>query len=164
MPIQGIKQPEILNIDDDLRLVKFHKDFSFALKLYQDLETVWLVDGEKEIYDEALLERMYSYLESIGELYFIYYKIEGEYKPIGDVTFSKEYMPIVIGEKEFRGKGIRKKIISALINRAKDLGYDKIEVNEIYYFNNNSKKLFTSLGFKEHIKRDKGMGYILNLK
>lgn len=164
MPIKWIKQPDILNIDENLRLVKYHSDYSLALKWYQDLETVWLVDGDEEIYDETLLEKMYKYLDSVGELYFIEYKIEGEFKPIGDVTFSKTDLPIFIGEKGYRGKGIGKKVINTLINRAKEFGYPEIGVEKIYDFNSNSKKLFTSLGFKEYTKRNKGMEYILKLK
>ncbi|WP_197034506.1 GNAT family N-acetyltransferase [Streptobacillus canis] len=144
--------------------MKYHSDYSLALKWYQDLETVWLVDGDEEIYDEALLEKMYKYLDSVGELYFIEYKIEGEFKHIGDVIFSKTEFPIVIGEKGYRGKGIGKKVINTLINRAKEFVYPEIGVEEIYDFNSNSKKLFTSLGFKEYTKRNKGMGYILKLK
>ncbi len=36
-------------------------------------------------------------------------KYDGGYIPIGDVTFSQEDMPIVIGDKAYRGKGIGEK-------------------------------------------------------
>ena len=40
-------------------------------------------------------------------------------------------MPIVIGDKSYRGKGIGKKVICTLMERGKLLGYDKLFVNEI---------------------------------
>ena len=45
MPIPDVEQPNILPIDDALRLRKFDDHFDFAFDWYQDAETVWLVDG-----------------------------------------------------------------------------------------------------------------------
>jgi hypothetical protein len=36
MPIENINQPEIINIDSNLRLRKFDNKFSFAFEWYQD--------------------------------------------------------------------------------------------------------------------------------
>ena len=57
MPIPGIEQPEIIEIDDALRLRRFDGVFDFALEWYRDEETVWLVDGDHKLYDAALLRR-----------------------------------------------------------------------------------------------------------
>lgn len=43
------------------------------------------------------------------------------FKPVGDVTLWKDDMPIVIEDKNCRGKGIGKKVIGTLIERAKEL-------------------------------------------
>ena len=83
---------------------------------------------------------MYEYLNKQGELYFIEVLEKGAYRPIGDVCFWKDDMPIVIGEKTYRGKGIARKVIAALIERGKALGYDSLRVNEIYDFNIASRK------------------------
>ena len=45
MPIPNIEQPELIALDDTLRLRRFDDRFSFAFDWYQDPETVWLVDG-----------------------------------------------------------------------------------------------------------------------
>ena len=45
MAIQGIAQPELIQIDDALRLQKNDGVHDFALGWYQDEETVWLVGG-----------------------------------------------------------------------------------------------------------------------
>ena len=105
MAIEGIVQPEILIINDTLRLRKFDGIYDFAFEWYQDEETVYLVDGVRKKYSQETLKCMYEYLDKQGELYFIEV-LEGDtFKPIGDVTFWQMDMPIVIGDKAYRGKG-----------------------------------------------------------
>lgn len=164
MPIQGITQPEILNIDEKLRLRKFDGNYEFALTWYQDIQTVLLVDGRNLPYDMAELKCMYTYLDNCGELYFIEQKRGTLFYPIGDVTFWQEDMPIVIGEKQLRGTGIGKKVVGALIERGRALGYDTLKVDEIYDYNIGSQKLFTSMGFVAYEKTEKGSRYQLKLE
>lgn len=160
MPITGIEQPEILQIEDNLRLRKFDGIYDFAFDWYQDEETVYLVDGVRKKYSQETLKCMYEYLDKQGELYFIEV-LEGDiFKPIGDVTFWQEDMPIVIGDRSYRGKGIGRNVICALIQRGKDLGYDALRVNEIYDFNVASRKCFESLGFVAYEKTEKGNRFI----
>ena len=73
-------------------------------------------------------------------------------------------MPIVIGDPKYRRKGIGKKVISALAERGRELGYDKIYVREIYKFNLASQKCFESAGFKLYEETDGGYSYVLDLK
>lgn len=163
MAIQGIDQPTIIQIDDHLRLRKYDGKHRFALAWYQDTELVYLVDGDKVPYTTELLENMYSYLNDSGELYFIEILENGEYKPIGDVTFSQKDMPIVIGEACYRGKGIGRKVISALMDRGRSLGYTKLYVDEIYSYNEGSRRCFESLGFSAYEKTEKGSRYMIDL-
>ena len=90
-----------------------------------------MVDGKRDPYTIERLGGMYRYLNNAGELYFIEVLGNGTYKPIGDVTFWQEDMPIVIGDPAYRGKGIGRKVISALIERGKFLGFDQLAVGEI---------------------------------
>ncbi|NEW62157.1 GNAT family N-acetyltransferase [Granulicatella sp. zg-ZJ] len=163
MPIKDVVQPNIIQIDDVLRLRKFDGNFDFALEWYQDEETVWYVDGDRELYSKELLEKMYMYWNSVSEVYFIEVYTNGTYQPIGDVSFHQEDMPIVIGNKSYRGKGIGKKVIQTLIERAKTLGYDKLYIEEIYDFNVASQALYMSLGFKKKELVNKGWSYELIL-
>lgn len=101
MPILTIPQPEILPVDETLRLRKFDGCFDFAFDWYQDEETVYLVDGVRRAYSRETLENMYRYLDRHGELYFIEIEEHGTFRPIGDVTFWREDMPIVIGEPQY---------------------------------------------------------------
>ena len=164
MPIPGIKQPETIDIDNSLRLRRFDGVFDFALEWYTDEETVWLVDGDRKLYDEALLKRMYEWLDSHGELYFIEALEDGAFRPIGDVTFWREDMPIVIGEPTLRGKGIGRRVIAALIERGRELGYTELFVDEIYDWNEASRKCFESFGFEAYEKTEKGSRYRLKLQ
>lgn len=147
MPIPDIIQPDSLLIEDSLRLRKFDDCFDFAFDWYQDTETVYLVDGVRRPYSRETLANMYHYLDRKGELYFIEVLEEG-WKPIGDVTFWKEDMPIVIGDPAYRGKGIGRKVIAALVQRGRELGYDRLMVNEIYEYNTASRKCFEGAGFQ----------------
>ena len=157
MPISDVIQPEILQVDQEIRLRKYDGNFSFAYPWYQDEETVYLVDGKRNKYSMEKLKQMYTYLDACGELYFIEYLVDDTYIPIGDVTFWQEDMPIVIGDKAFRGKGVGRRVVSALVQRARELGYDTIYVDEIYDFNTASRKCFESVGFREfEIRRDSG--------
>ena len=161
--MQGIEQPEIIQIDNTLRLRKYDGVHDFALEWYQDEETVYLVDGKRDPYTMERLGGMYRYLNNAGELYFIEVLENGTYKPIGDVTFWQEDMPIVIGDPAYRGKGIGRKVISALIERGKSLRYDHLAVGEIYDWNEGSRRCFESVGFVAYEKLEKGSSYRLNL-
>ena len=119
MPIQGLEQPEIIAIEPTLRLRKFDGRYDFALKWYQDEDMVYMVDGVRRAYDMDRLTRMYTYLNQAGELYFIEVLESGSFRPIGDVTFWQDDMPIVIGEPHYRGKGIGRKVLSALVRRGR---------------------------------------------
>ena len=146
--MQGIEQPEIIQIDNTLRLRKYDGVHDFALEWYQDEETVYLVDGKRDPYTMERLGGMYRYLNNAGELYFIEALENGTYKPIGDVTFWQEDMPIVIGDRNYRGRKIGRRVVSALVKRGVALGYDHLEVGEIYDWNEGSRRCFESVGFK----------------
>lgn len=163
MPIPGIEQPQILPIDNTLRLRRFDDNFLFALDWYQDPQTVYLVDGVKTPYTTEKLERMYHYLDKQGELYFIELRTIGGWQPIGDVTFWQADMPIVIGDPACRGKGIGRRVITALADRARDLGYSEIYVNEIYDYNTGSRKCFEHAGFRVCAQQDGSVRLVLKL-
>jgi RimJ/RimL family protein N-acetyltransferase len=165
MAIRDNIQPELIQINETLRLRKYDGKFDFAYSWYQEEETVRLVDGiNAKAYDWDKLERMYTYLDNQGELYFIEVLEEGCYHPIGDVTFCKEDMPIVIGDGRYRGCKIGTLVINALIDRAKAIGYDTLYISEIYDYNIGSQALFEKAGFRKYQKTEQGYRYQLELK
>lgn len=161
--IAGQVQPDILEVNSNIRLRKFDGHFEFALAWYQNIETVYLVDGIKEPYDFIKLNRMYSYLNDRGELYFIEVLDGTEFLPIGDVAFWQNDMPIVIGDPLYRGHGIGKHVISRLVERGRELSYPALYVNEIYKYNIASQKAFESVGFRKFKETSSGFGFCYKL-
>lgn len=163
MPNKQVNEDEIIEIHDKLRLRRYDGEHGFAFEWYQDSNTVMFVDGHADPYNLIQLDRMYSYLNEHGELYFIEVLEDGHFKPIGDVTFSRDDMPIVIGEAKYRGRGIGKLVITSLIDRAKTQGYHQLAVREIYDWNIHSQALFESCGFKKESKTAQGYRYTIDL-
>ena len=163
MPIEGIEQPSIRPVGEGIRLRKYDDVNGFALAWYQDEDMVYLVDGVRRAYDEATLHRMYTYLNNQGELYWIEVEENGTWRPIGDVTFWQEDMPIVIGEAAYRGKGIGRRVIASLVQRGRELGYDRLRVEDIYDWNQGSRRCFESVGFRACKKTENGSSYELTL-
>ena len=163
MPIPNVIQPQLLPVAEGLRLRKFDDLFDFAFDWYQDEETVWLVDGVRRPYSRETLGNMYRYLDRQGELYFIEALEKDIWKPIGDVCFRQEDMPIVIGDGAYRGKGIGQKVVAALIARGRTLGYRRLMVAEIYAYNTASQHCFESSGFRILEKTEKGNRYYMDL-
>ena len=163
MAITGIEQPAFIQVDDGLRLRKYDGEHGFAFEWYQDEETVWLVDGTRTPYSHETLNAMYSYLNAHGELYFIEIEENGAYRPIGDVTFWQDDMPIVIGDRSLQGKKIGQRVIAALVNRGRELGYKELRVNEIYHYNTASRKCFEKAGFRVCGETEKGVSLKMEL-
>lgn len=156
-------QPDYIVIDEKIRLRKYDGIFDFAFQWYQDEETLCLVDGENVPYTMERIQEMYTYLDEHGELYFIEYLENDRFIPIGDVTFWQQDMPIVIGNKNYRRQGIGRKVVAALADRGRMLGYDFLYVNEIYEYNIGSRRCFESVGFEAYEKTEKGSRYRLRI-
>ncbi len=159
MAIQGVDQPDHIQISEDLRLRRYDGTADFAFGWYQDPELVYLVDGVRKPYDRETLYAMYTYLDQHGELYFIEARADGAYVPIGDVSFSETDLPIVIGAPEYRGRGVGRQVIRALMDRGRQLGYEALGVREIYDFNAASVRCFTACGFRPVERTEKGWRY-----
>ena len=144
-------QPEVLIIDKTLRLKKAQEtDIDDIIEWYQDLSILKYVDGlDATVYDRETVIKMFKYLRDIGEFYVIQIYECNFWKTIGDITLSPDTMPIVIGKEKYWGQGIGKKVITSLLNRAKELGYKKIRLKEIFNFNKRSYNLFSNCGFTE---------------
>ncbi|HFU4078522.1 TPA: GNAT family N-acetyltransferase [Streptococcus suis] len=163
MAITGIEQADILEIDKQVRLRRYDGQHDFAFEWHQDLELVWLVDGNKEPYTLDRLNRMYGYLATNGECYFIEILENGQFLPIGDVTLLRDDFAIAIGDKRYWNKGIGTKVLQRMVERARELGFVEILVEEIYDWNLGSRKLFEKCGFEVVEKTQKGWSYRLTL-
>ena len=153
MPICGITQPEIINIDETLRLRAYDGNFLTGLPWYQNKAVYYNSEGitdVSKIPDEKWVECMYTAFQNSGksEMYFIEVKKDDVFTPIVDVALQEENPPIVIGADEYRGIGIGKKVMTAIINRARKIGIKRFYDTLIFDYNIASQKLYESLGFK----------------
>ncbi len=128
----------------DLCLVKYFPAYKLTLSLYEDKETVKMVDNSETPYDLDQLERMYEYLNKNGNLFYIAYKNN----LVGDCAIFDDNMVALVVSKGYRGRKIGSKVLDRLITLAKekDMAYLKAE---IYDFNQVSKSLFKSHGFEK---------------
>lgn len=155
---------DYVNVNEELRLVKYdEKYYSIAEEWYKDKEILYYSEGKNvEAYDRKKVEKMYSYLSTEGELYFIQAKDKDGWVVIGDVSLLEDNMPIAIGDKAYWNKGVGRKAIKALIEKGKSEGRTTFRT-KIYYYNDRSKAMFKSLGFQLESKDDKEEIYVLNV-
>lgn len=165
MAFNDLIQPEIISVDENLRLISGKKDlWEKALPWYTNPKVLYYSEGITEgVYDMNVINRMYEALSNIGELYFIEVFEDNQWKTIGDATLSDKNMPIVIGHEGYWGRGFGSKIIKVLIERARVIGLSKITIPAIYVYNERSQNLFKSMGFNEINSNDKEKTYELLL-
>ena len=105
-----MEQPKLLEINKYLWLRKYDGYLDFALIWHQDLELVWLIDGDQECYSLDLLNRMYDYLSKNGECYFIEIFEDDQFIPIGDLTLFADDFAIAIGDRRYWKKDPERQI------------------------------------------------------
>lgn len=163
MPNPNSGEEELLFIDDKLRLRAYDGHFELAFDWYQDPDVIYLIDGGWEPYSLERIQRMYDYLSEQGQVYFIEVLEQGRWLAIGDVTFGQDDLPILIGSAAYRGRGIGRKVISALVEQGRSLGWRKMAVQEIFDFNQASRRMFEAVGFYPTVAKKKGWSYSLDL-
>lgn len=163
MTIKDIIQPHTIIIDEYLRLKTPNRtEWEKALPWYQNPRVLYYSEGVTDkVYGMDIINRMYEYLSKIGELYFIEIYEENHWMAIGDATLSEANMPIAIGDEKYWGKGIGKKVIGKLVERAKEIKLKRICIPAIYTYNERSQNLVKSMGFVEVNSNDKEKTYEL---
>ena len=162
MAIEEIVQPELININDFLRLRKYDGHYELFLPGYQNPVVYQNSEG---IFDESSIPNldyvkgMCTYLARVGELYYIEAKEDGAYVPIGDVTVKDENPPIAIWVDTYRGKGNGKLVMQTVIERLKELEFAKITGSTVYQWNIASQKLHEGLGFHRVSEDEKEITY-----
>lgn len=72
---------------------------------------------------------------------------DGGCLPVGDVALREDLMPIVIGDRRYRHRGVGSSVLKLLIEEAKRLGWRKLIAHKIFAYNTPSIKLFEKYGF-----------------
>lgn len=145
--IQGVVQPGKIIIDDNLSLVRFYPYYRRALEWYQDPMLCRQVDNDDSPYDLERLKKMYKYLSTRGECYYIKYRENGKSRLVGDISLFDGKIAIVVC-REFQNRHIGRKVVAAMLKRAAEIGLKHVDA-EIYDFNKQSIKMFTHVGFKQ---------------
>ena len=164
MPLAGISQPEYIILTDTLRLHRYNGNYAAALAGYRDPVVYQNSEGifdEARIPDLSYIKGMMTYLDGVGELYYIEAYENGTYLPVGDVTFKPENPPIAIWLERYRGVGIGTQVMRTLIERLRALGYKKICGSTVYKWNTASLAMHRALGFS--VARETENEYILEL-
>lgn len=71
-------------IDEELRLIPYYRNDAASLPWYQNLTVCKQVDDRDMPYDAELLHRMYDFLSTHGDCYYIEYQgvLVGDVSPL----------------------------------------------------------------------------------
>lgn len=131
-------------IDNEITLIPYYRNDTASLPWYQDLQVCKQVDDRDTPYDLELLHRMYDYLSTRGECYYIEYK--GEL--VGDVSLEDSGEIAIVVCREFQNRHIGHRCILDMLKLAREKGMDRVKAN-IYSFNEQSQRMFLSVGFQK---------------
>ena len=131
-------------IDNELRLIPYHRNDEASLPWYQDLDVCRQVDDRSTPYDLPLLHQMYDYLNSHGDCYYI------EYRGVlvGDVSLRDSGEIAIVVCKEYQNRHIGRRCVLELLKLAAEKGMTQVTAN-IYAFNHQSQRMFLAVGFEK---------------
>jgi len=126
-------------------------DWTYFAKWWKDPELISMTSGNPEKFSDAAIKKQVQ--EMVNDARAHHWLIETANRVVGHInlcrmTKSKAELQIVIGEKEYWGKGIGKKAIELVLENGKNLSYKEIYV-EVRPENLRARKLYKSAGFIE---------------
>lgn len=131
-------------VDEEIKLIPYYRNDEVSLSWYQDLNVCKQVDNREEPYSLERLHRMYDYLNSHGECYYI------EYKGVlvGDVSLRDNAEVAIVVCKEYQNQHIGRRCVLEMLKLAKEKEMDTVKAN-IYSFNIQSRSMFRKVGFEK---------------
>ena len=129
-------------VDSEIRLIPYYRNDEESLLWYQNLDICRQVDNRNELYNINLLHRMYDFLCSHGECYYIEYRG----KLVGDVSLRENAEIAIVVCKEFQNRHIGRRCAKEMLKLACEKDMDFVRAN-IYSFNSQSRHMFESIGF-----------------
>lgn len=142
-------------VDEKIKLIPFYKNEMVAIDWYQDKDLVKQVDNVEEAYTIEKLNRMYSYLDTHGDCFYIEY----EKILVGDITLCDDGEISIVICRDYQNKHIGRKCVFDMIELAKEKGFNRVYA-KIYSFNAQSQKMFQRVGFK----KEENELYVFRLK
>lgn len=131
-------------IDQEITLIPYFPNEDVTLAWYQNRDVCKQVDNIDYLYTPERLRRMYNYLSSHGQCYYIQYC--GTL--VGDVTLQDNAEISIVVSKEYQNLHIGRRCIANMVELAKEKGMPAIKAS-IYSFNMQSQRSFRSCGFKQ---------------
>ncbi|UEA32180.1 GNAT family N-acetyltransferase [Granulicatella elegans] len=135
---------EEIIIEENLKLIPYYPNQEIALKWYQDLDVCKQVDNIEALYTRDRLDAMYNYLSTNGECYYVQFNNT----LVGDVSLYNGNELAIVISKEYQNQHIGRKCVQKMIQQANERGLKELIAN-IYSFNQQSRKMFESIGFKQ---------------
>ena len=131
-------------VDWEIVLIPYYPNPDAALAWYQDPALCRQVDNIDHVYTPELLDRMYTYLSTHGDCYYIQYR--GEL--VGDVTLRDNAELSIVVCRAYQNLHIGRRCIADMLALAREKGLKEVKAN-IYSFNTQSQKMFESVGFQK---------------
>ena len=131
-------------VDEEIRLIPYYRNDEASLPWYQDADVCKQVDDRDTPYDLELLHRMYDYLCTHGDCYYIEYC--GTL--VGDISLRDSGELAIVVCKEYQNRHIGRHCVLELLKLAKEQCMARVTAN-IYAFNTQSQRMFRSVGFAQ---------------
>jgi RimJ/RimL family protein N-acetyltransferase len=131
-----------------LRPVDLERDVRLALPWYRDPVVLWGAEGTREPFACERIARMYAVLAERGEVYIVEVITERGPVAVGDAALNPYGVPIVIGDASWRGRGVGRRVLGLLVDRARALGYREVQAHQVYTDNTASLRLYQGAGFQ----------------
>ena len=131
-------------VDSEIRLIPYYRNDAVSLKWYQDPELCRQVDSRAEPYSLERLHRMYDFLSTHGECYYIAYN--GVL--VGDVSLRDNAEVAIVICREYQNRQIGRRCIREMLKLAAEKGMDQVTAN-VYSFNRQSQCMFRAAGFAQ---------------
>ena len=129
-------------IDGALRLIPYYRNDAASLPWYQDLTVCKQVDDRDTPYVVELLHRMYDFLSTHGDCYYIEY--QGVL--VGDVSLRENGEIAIVVSREYQNRHIGRRCVLEMLRLARENRMVRVRAN-IYSFNKQSQRMFLSVGF-----------------
>lgn len=130
-------------LDAEITLIPYFPREDVALAWYQDPELCRQVDGTATVYTAERLRRMYEFLSSHGQCYYIEYLG----RLVGDVALRDNAEVCIVVCREYQNRHIGRRCIRGMLALAKEKGLREVRA-KIYPFNTQSQRMFESVGFR----------------
>ena len=125
-------------LTDKIALIPYYPASETTLAWYQDKTLCKQVDNIDTVYDLDKLNRMYHYLDTHGDLFYIAYE--------GTLCVQNTGELSIVICKEYQNRHIGRAVIQKMLASATEKGFLQCYAH-IYRFNAQSRKLFEALGF-----------------